>query len=288
MSGGSPRPPRGSRRKWGDTSRIYSAYQEGQEGEEAYEADREMVAGMRALGLEPPLIARNNRRFHERAVAHVVDDLGISGILEIGCGQPQVQVPNTHEIAQSLNALARVVYVDNDLLVERQAAVFQRNGTEEGSTAFVLADVREPEDIEEILAVAREQLDFSRPVALFLVAVLHFVEDDDDPQGVVDALVGALPEGSVVVISHMIDDHQPEVMRQAEGLYRDRGHPARIRRSDAVVGFLADLDLDSTGFVPVHQWRQPDEEVAAIDASKVPCRGGVFHVRQAARPSARG
>lgn len=284
MSGGSSRPAHGNRRKWGDTSRIYWAYQEDQEGKEAYEADREMVAGMKALGLEPPLIARNNRGFHERAVAHVVDDLGISGILEIGCGLPQPHLPTTHEIAQSVNPHTRVVYVDNDLLVERQVGVLQGNCTDEGSTAFVLADVREPEDVEKILAVAREELDFSRPVALFLVAVLHFVEDDDDPQRVVDTLVGALPEGSVVVISHMIDDHQPEVMRQAEGLYRDRGHPARIRRSDAVVGFLAGLDLDSTGFVPVHQWNQPDAEIAAIDASKVPCRSGVFHVRKAAGP----
>lgn len=258
----------------GRTARVYAAFKGGQSGKEAYPADHEMADMVKTLPLDPVLIAKHIRGFHNRVVRYLVERLGILQVVDIGAGFPDH--PDTHYLAQTIDPAASVVYCDNDPLVELSAqAYFRSVGT--GSTSFVLADVRYPE---ELLARIGPLVDFSQPVAFLLNAVLHFVEDEDDPQHIMDTLVAALPEGSVVVLSHSNDDGQEETMRAAEALYRSQGHPARIRSRAEITELLSGLVPDEVGLVPVNQWR-PDEEVTETDPLRVPCLGVLAYKKSA-------
>src|SRR6266480_1785035 len=171
---------------------------------------------------------RENRAFLGRAVRFLVAEAGIRQFLDIGTGLPSAN--NVHEVAQGLEPSCRVVYVDNDPIVLAHARALLTS-TPEGSTAYIQADLREPEKILDD-PVTRQTLDFSQPIALVLVAVLHFVPDGDDLRRIVDTLLDALPAGSCLVASHVTQEHDPEgvggLVRtyQAAGLPPRRGPPA--------------------------------------------------------------
>src|ERR1700758_532613 len=168
-------------------------------GKDHFEADRALAEQFGEVVPKMPLIARLTRQL----IADVVSELAAAGIrqfLDIGTGLPTAD--NTHEVAQRLAPDARVVYVDNDPVVLAHARALLTSSPE-GKTAYLDADLRDPA---KILAQAAEILDFSQPVAVLLIAVLHFVQDSDDPYGIVKTLMDAVPSGSYLAILHGASD----------------------------------------------------------------------------------
>ncbi|MFI1886043.1 SAM-dependent methyltransferase [Streptomyces jumonjinensis] len=243
------------------TARLYNAYQD---GKAAYETDRDIARRLYGLGLDPKLIATQNRQFLIRAVDYAARDLGIDQFLDVGCGLPADSGPNVHTVVESVHPHSRILYVDHDPLVLVHADALLRGQT--GTTAVVKADLRDPDTI---LAEARQVLDFTRPIALLLAAVVHFVRDEEQPHALLARLVDALPPGSAVILSHVTDDFSPLVMRQAEALLADEAVQARTRGRTEIEQFLNGLTLVKPGLVPVHQWRQPDTGAASIPPSQV-------------------
>ncbi|WP_327153836.1 SAM-dependent methyltransferase [Streptomyces tubercidicus] len=180
-----------------DTSRPHPArmYDYYLGGWDNYEVDR--VAAERVIEVHPQvrLSARANRAFMRRAVRELVTG-GIRQIIDIGTGIPTS--PNTHEVAREAAPDTRVVYVDNDPIVATHAGARLTNTDR---TGFVLGDVRDPKALLDHPTV-RELIDFDQPVALLLVAVLHFVRDDEDPAALIATLADALPVGSHLVLTH--------------------------------------------------------------------------------------
>ncbi|MGW6454315.1 SAM-dependent methyltransferase [Streptomyces sp. NPDC055078] len=265
------------------TARLYGAYQGGGEEKHAYPVDVSLAEAVKGLGLDTQLIARQNRLFHNRAV-QAVAELGIDQVLDIGAGLPAQTGTNTHEIMQKAIPTARVVYADNEPFVLRHAEALLHSGPD-GATACVQADLRRP-DI--ILAEARRTLDFDRPVAVLLIALLHFLPDDDAPYDLVEQLVTALAPGSVLVLSHVTDDYNPTVVRRAEALLGEGGIRSQARSRDAILRFFTGVGLLPPGLVPVHQWRPADPDPGASPAQDIPASDihnyGGIGLKPASRP----
>jgi hypothetical protein len=214
---------------------------------------------------------RENRAFLGRAVRYLAEEAGITQFLDIGTGLPSAN--NVHEVAQAANPRARVVYADNDPIVLAHARALLASGPH-GVTTYLDADIR---DADAILSdpVTRDTLDFTEPIALILVAVLHFLPDEDEPRRIVQTLTGALPPGSYLVASHATAEHNPEGLSGAGRAYSDGGLRGAIRASEEF-GELAftGLELVDPGVVLVSEWRP---EVAAIRPlpSEVNTYGGV-------------
>src|SRR4051812_1006472 len=172
-------------------------------GKDNFAADRASGDAIEAAMPTIRLMALENRMFLGRAVRHLAEQ-GIAQFLDIGTGIPAPG--NTHEVAQSVIPAARTVYVDNDPIVLTHARALLTSAPT-GTNAYLDADIRRPESILNHPDLAAT-LDLTRPVALMLVAVLHFVRDDEDPQGIVRKLIGALPAGSYVVATHATWEYQ--------------------------------------------------------------------------------
>jgi SAM-dependent methyltransferase len=229
-------------------------------GKDNFAADRE--AGDEALQAYPDLVSsvRANRAFLARGV-HYLAEAGIRQFLDIGTGIPSAN--NTHEVAQRGAPGSRVVYVDNDPIVLAHARALLV-GDPAGATDFLDADLR---DTAQILEHAAGVLDFSRPVAVMLVAVLHLIGPDDDPYGIVGQLMAAVPPGSYLLLSHVASDIEPEKMAEmGKRLNRLLAQRGWYRSQPEVAGFFAGLELVPPGLVPVQQWR-PDSEVEAARRS---------------------
>jgi S-adenosyl methyltransferase len=239
-----------------DTARPHGArmYDYFLGGKDNFAADRRTAAEL--LHVVPTIraAARENRAFLGRAVRYLVAEAGIRQFLDIGTGLPSAN--NVHEVAQDLAPSCRVVYVDNDPIVLAHARALLTSAPE-GKTAYIHADLRDPEKILGD-AVVRDTLDFTKPVALMLVAVLHFVPGDDHPRAKVAALLDALPSGSYLVASHATPEYDPERAAVAARLYRQRGVPFQFRTDDefAEIAFSG-LEMVEPGLVPVSEWR-PD------------------------------
>ncbi len=236
-------------------ARMYDYYLGGKDN---FPADRE--AAERALSANPEFrsTARSNRGFLQRAVRHVAEQ-GIDQFLDIGTGIPTAG--NTHEIAQQADPQARVVYVDNDPIVLTHARALMA-GMGRGRTDVLQADLRDPAGI---LAAAqvKELLDFDRPMALVLAAVLHFIPDEDKPYAIVGELLAALAPGSYLILSHGTADFIPaEIRDRVTGVYTKATAPLVGRSREKVQQFFGGLDLLEPGVVTVPLWR-PDEEPAA-------------------------
>jgi S-adenosyl methyltransferase len=220
-------------------------------GKDNFASDRE--AAEQAIAAFPGLVtwAKQNRAFLGRAVSYLVAEAGIRQFLDIGTGLPTAS--NTHDVAQGIAPETRVVYVDNDpvVLVHAQNLLTSRP---EGATAYIQADLRDPETI---LAQARTTLDFSRPVALMLLAILHVIPDADDPWDAVGRLMAALPSGSYLVISHPARDIHPEQIAEMTKRFNQRlGNVVSAGRTrDEVARFFTGLDLVEPGIVSTPRWR---------------------------------
>jgi hypothetical protein len=216
-----------------------------------YPADR--AAARAALAANPRgyLNVWHNRDFVRRAVTYAAE-AGITQFLDIGTGLPTVE--NVHETAQRVAPRSRIVYADNDPVVLAHARALLVSGPE-GAADYLQADLG---DAEAILRSAEKTLDFGKPVALVLAAVLHFVEDAV-AYGAVARLAAAMAPGSHLVLSHLTADLNPETGLKAAKSYRDSGLSFVLRPKDGVLRFLTDNGFApiEPGVVPVHRWR-PD------------------------------
>jgi hypothetical protein len=239
-----------------DTSHAHSArvYNYWLGGKDNYAADRD--AAEHAIAANPGIVAdvRANRAFLARVVRYLARDCGVSQFLDIGTGLPTAG--NTHEVAQAVTPAARVVYVDNDPVVLAHARALLTS-TAEGATAYLDADLR---DTSVILADAAATLDFTKPVALMLLIILHLIPESDDPYGTVTKLVEALPSGSYLVLAHPASDIRASQMAEMTKRVNQRmsGPGATMRDRAAVTRFFDGLEMVDPGLVQPQQWR-PEE-----------------------------
>jgi hypothetical protein len=229
-------------------ARIYDYYLGGKDN---YETDR--TAGDAYAQVYPDLVftARANRAFLGRVVRYLAGEAGIRQFLDIGTGIPTAG--NTHEVAQEIAPESRVVYVDYDPVVLAHARALL-DSHESGATEYIDADLR---DVDTILDQAGRLLDFTEPVAVTLVAILHAIPDDADPHAIVARLLDAVPPGSYLALSHMgADLLAPETN---EGLQNITGRVSQqqysYRTSEQVTRFFDGTDLVPPGLVRVEEWR---------------------------------
>ncbi|MER7048433.1 SAM-dependent methyltransferase [Streptomyces jumonjinensis] len=236
-------------------------------GKDSYPVDWE--AAEQAIAFLPGIKegARANRAFMQRA-SRLLAGLGVRQYLDIGTGIPTE--PNLHQVVQQAVPDARVVYVDNDPIVLRHAEALLR-GTPEGRTEYLQADVR---DVDKIIEGAREILNFDRPVALSMVALLHFVSDEYDPRGLVRRLLEPLAPGSYLMLSHATGDFDPEAWARVIKIYRDSGVPAQVRSWAEFATFFSGLELIGPGVELVSRWYpEPGDQYSGND--RIPVYVGV-------------
>lgn len=236
-------------------------------GRDNYPADR--AAGDQVRETFPSIVdlARTGRYFLGRVVTYLAREAGVRQFLDVGTGLPTVD--NTHEVAQRIAPDARIVYVDNDplVLVHAQALL---TSSREGRTAYVEADVRDPD---RILEAAARTLDFDRPVALTLMGVLAHVEGYEEARSIVRHLMDGLPPGSYLSVRDGVDTD--ESYSTALRRYNRTGAvPYHLRTPDQVAGFFDGLDLVEPGVVPCPLWR-PDALDPFAGDGDVPLLGGV-------------
>ncbi|WP_455353335.1 SAM-dependent methyltransferase [Streptomyces sp. SYSU K217416] len=238
-------------------SRIYDYYLGGSHN---FEVDRE--AARKAMASIPglPKIMQANRAFMRRAVRFAVDQ-GVTQFLDIGSGIPTFG--NVHEVAQAASDEARVVYVDHDpVAVAHSRAVLEGNER----AGIAAADLRKPREIL-TSPVVGELLDLDRPVALLLVAVLHFIEDADDPRAAVAELRDALAPGSLLILTHASFEGIPLPEETADGavsVYRSIRNPLIMRPRDEIAAFFDGFEMVEPGLVSMPLWR-PDTPAAQED-----------------------
>jgi hypothetical protein len=256
-----------------DTSRPHSAriYDYFLGGKNHFAADREVAEKSLASVPSGRTGAREQRAFLGRAVSYLAAEAGVRQFLDIGTGLPTTN--NVHEVAQAIVPSARVVYVDNDPLVLAHARALLTS-SEEGRTAYIHADLRSPGEILSSPVVG-EVLDFSQPVALMLVGILHFLEDKDEPERIIDTLLGALPAGSYLTASHLNPEHDPVAVAAGVRAYQAGGVTVQARDSSEFAALaFRDLELVPPGVVSVSEWR-PEANGPRPTLAEVSCYGGV-------------
>jgi hypothetical protein len=224
-------------------------------GKDNFEADRKVAEA--AMAATPGVVegARENRRFLGRAVRYIAEQ-GIDQFLDLGTGIPTAG--NTHEVAQAVNPAARVVYVDNDPIVMVHARALLR-GTPQGRTAYIEADLRDPDSI---LGhpETREVLDFSRPIGIIIVGTLMHIRDEDDPWGAVRRYTDAVCPGSYLAITHLTADFEPEKMSALANSYNTGPLRVTLRTREQVERFFDGFELVEPGLVRTFEWR-PDRPI---------------------------
>ncbi|MFE2972086.1 SAM-dependent methyltransferase [Streptomyces sp. NPDC059340] len=230
-------------------ARVYDVFLGGKDN---YPVDRSAAAAAIVANPTGYLDVRHNRDFLRRAVTTLTQESGIRQFLDIGTGLPTQE--NVHQIAQRITPQSRVVYVDNDPVVLAHARALLTSGPE-GQTDYIDADIEEPA---RILEGAAKTLDFEQPIALVLVAILHFIEDEQ-AYPIVRELVEALPSGSRLVLSHLTEDLNAENIRAVQRTFTERGFTFVLRSRAEVERFFTEngLEVEEPGVVPVHRWR-PD------------------------------
>ena len=236
-------------------------------GKDNFAADRDL--GERTLAAYPNLVfsVRANRAFLARTVRFLAAEAGIRQFLDIGTGIPTAS--NTHQVAQRAAPQCRIVYVDNDPIVLLHARALLKSKPE-GACAYLDADLRDPDAI---LAGAADTLDFSKPVAVMLIAVMHFLGDDAEASKIVNRLMEACAPGSFVAISHAASDIDAEQMAEMARRLNQFVAEKSTHRTRACVARLFDaLELVEPGVIRAAEWR-PDSGLEA--ASPAACWGGV-------------
>ena len=256
-----------------DTSKPHSAriYDYYLGGKNHFAADREVAEKSLASIPSGRIGAREQRAFLGRAVRYLVEEAGIRQFLDIGTGLPTTD--NVHEVAQAIVPSARVVYVDNDPLVLAHARALLAS-SEEGRTAYIDADLRSPDEIL-TSPVVREVLDFSQPIALMLVGILHFLADEDEPERIIATLRDALAPGSYITASHLNPEHDPVGVAAGVRAYLAGGVTVKARDSGEFAALaFRDLELVPPGVVSVSEWR-PASASPRPTLAEVSCYGGL-------------
>ncbi|WP_395105914.1 SAM-dependent methyltransferase [Actinomadura sp. SCN-SB] len=216
-------------------------------GKDNFAADREVAERALAVAPDMPRSARSNRQFLKRAVELAAGE-GIRQFLDIGSGLPTAE--NTHQIAQRTAPGARVVYVDNDPIVRVHGEALLAS---DASTTVVQGDLRRPEELlshPQVTAL----IDFTQPLALLLLGVLHFVPDDEDPYGLMARLRDAMAPGSYLIFSHITGDADPDKGRELQEAI-NREARATVRTREEVTRFFDGFEILEPGIVPPDQWR---------------------------------
>lgn len=236
-------------------------------GRNNFEADRKIARAMLAVAPIVGLLASAMRAFHQRVVRYLVTEAGVRQFLDVGTGLETTG--NTHDVAQSLDPRCRVVYVDSDPVVLAHARALMRS-TAEGVTRCVDADVF---DSGAILAGAGAFLDFSRPVAVLLMATLTFAPDTTAAASLVSALLAATVPGSYVAIYHQASDLNPALLVAARRWNQQASRPVTLRSAAEVASLVAGLDTVPPGLVPICEWRPEPGDPSFEDV--VPVHGVV-------------
>lgn len=231
-------------------------------GAHNFQVDRDAADDVLAVLPETRSLIQESRAFLRRAVRFLVEDAGVTQFLDLGSGIPAAGT--VHEIAQAANPDCRVVYVDDDpIAVGRSRKVLADNANAE----IVAADLRDPGLV---LAhpATRRLLDFSRPVAVLIVAVLPFIPDTDHPRRIVAAYRDACAPGSYLALSHALTaEFWPSAVGAAVELYAKSTDPLHLRRPPEVTAFFDGYRLLDPGLVPAAAWR-PDQPVPDTDATE--------------------
>jgi S-adenosyl methyltransferase len=248
-----------------NVARMYDYYLGGKDN---FEADR--IAAEQVLAQMPGQrrSALENRRFLRRAVRFLAGQAGIDQFLDIGVGLPTQGA--VHEVAHEINPRSRVAYVDYDPIVVAHANALLATPDQ---SVVVAEDIRRPA---ELLAnpVIRGHLDFDRPVAVLVLAIFHFVADEDDPGAIAASLRAALAPGSYLVLTHICQELLPDqaAAARAKDVYRKARQPIQARSAEAIRGFFGDFELVEPGLVPKHGWR-PETGRAVDDPTDISLGG---------------
>jgi hypothetical protein len=234
-------------------------------GKDNFAVDRAVAEQVIAVLPTAPAVARLTRRFLAQVVHYLATEHGIRQYLDIGSGLPTAD--NTHQVAQRAAPTSRIVYVDNDPVVIAHAHALMVS-TAEGRCDYVQADVR---DVSTILAGASRTLDFTQPVAVLMLQLLHFVPDDDDPFGIVRDIMAALPSGSFLVLAHGSDDVDRQASAQLTRMSKASVVTLRLRNHEEVSRFFDGLELIGPGLVSGTEW------LVATSASNGEPRPGDVH-----------
>jgi len=237
-------------------------------GKDNFEADR--VAAETVLREIPhsALACYQNREFLGRVVRYLAAEAGIRQFIDIGSGLPTAD--NVHQIAQSAAPGARVVYADYDPVVVLHSKVLLEDSRD---VLVIQADMRDPVGLTANPRV-RELIDFGRPVAVLMFAILHFLPDDEEPYELVRSLTGALAPGSYLAVSHITDEAvSPETSRAAQAVYRGASAPVVPRTREDVTRFFGGLELEPSGVTDINLW--PKQEQVIGPAAPLAFYGGV-------------
>jgi O-methyltransferase involved in polyketide biosynthesis len=239
-------------------------------GKDNFPADREASAEITRDWPNLPKSMRANRDFMARVAHHLAAELGIRQFLDIGTGLPTS--PNLHEVAQAVVPESRIVYVDNDPIVLVHARALLTS-TPAGRTTYVDADLRDPDSILDSPQL-RDTLDFDRPIALCLIAILHFITDEDEVRDIIDRLMAPLPPGSVLALSTVTADSASDEVTAGVAAYNARGIPKKARTKAEVEQLFAGLDLIEPGVQLVNHWH-PENATRTFDDKHVHIYGGI-------------
>jgi hypothetical protein len=220
-------------------------------GKDNYAADREAVDAVLKIAPEMGFTARANRAFLGRAVRYLAAEEGIRQFLDIGTGIPTAG--NTHHVAQAAAPDSRVVYVDYDPIVLAHARALLTS-SEAGATEYIDADLR---DTDTILARAGRLLDFTQPVAVTMLFILHAIPDSDDPHAIVATVMDALPPGSYLALSHLgsdiFDEEAQQGFQSIVGRMSQQQYTGRSR--EQMLRFFEGMELVEPGLVRIEEWR---------------------------------
>ncbi|MFI7124881.1 SAM-dependent methyltransferase [Nonomuraea sp. NPDC050153] len=229
-------------------------------GKDHYAVDREVGDRLSRINPDIALTARADRDFLRRSVRYLVAEAGVRQFLDIGTGLPTAG--NTHEIAQGLAPETRVVYVDNDPVVLAHAKALLV-GTPEGRTNYIQADLHDPGAI---LRAAADTLDFTQPIAIMLLGIVHFVGDDAEAYGIVKRLLDAVPSGSHLAIVHITAYFNPKAKREEVRHWNEHGTPKLTIRTPEQIGHFFDgLEVLPPGIVSTTRWRPDIDDVPEVD-----------------------